>query len=77
MRRAAQLRNLASGAALRAVVPTRLQDNKPSFTKSNELKTKQIESTSKPFFHWFAVQISATIAGSSDARIVFDNRIAG
>ncbi len=54
----------------------RFQNTKTALVKSNRLKTQQIESHRKPFFHWFAARIPITIVRSSDARTVFDNRIA-
>lgn len=59
---------------IHAAVPTRFQDTKPT-VESNELQTNQLDLHRSPFVQWFAAQLPVRSLRSSDARIVFDNRI--
>lgn len=52
-----------SGWNRNSCCPSRFQDTKPSFVKSNDLKTKQIQLPRTPSFDWFVVLISSTITG--------------
>jgi len=47
-----------------AAVPTRFQDIKPT-VESNEVKTNKWSYIESLFSHWFAAQVSSTIAGGS------------